>query len=71
MDCEVYRAIKARRPITSRTAGSTAGPTAGSTVGSTVGPTVGPTENPFQEEDIEMEAGPLGPKKLRSDGSEW
>ena len=63
MDCEVYRAIKARRPTTSRTAGPTAGPT--------VGPTVGPTANPFQEEDTEMEAGPPGPKKLRSDGSVW
>ena len=70
MDCEVYRAIKARRPITSRTAGPTAGPTAGSTTGSTVGPTVGPTENPF-EKDIEIEAGPPGPKKLRPDGSPW
>ena len=66
MDCEVYRAIKARRPIRSPTKGLTTGPI----VGPTVGPTVGPVVNLF-DEDTEMEAGPPGPKKLRPDGSPW
>ena len=68
--CEVYQAIKARRPTKGPTTGPTIGSTTGSITGPTIGLTIGSTTGPIVgsfEEDTEMEAGPqtTGPKDLQ------